>query len=413
MKLRYVKDMSGDELLEDEDSQHQIMMEWEKPYMEKCIELLDPSGSVLEIGFGMGYSANKICSNINVTCYTIIECSPVVWDKIEEFKIKYSEIRPDLEIILLKGRWQDIIQTASIYNSIYFDDYIGMNKQEDFNRFNKFLYEVLENHSIIGTKIGLYSTINSVQKLDCIKTNVTEFKIDIPSYCKYARGDTMYIPVIEKISECEENIKEKLFINLNNCIKIPSIRTNIIVIDNFLTNPVETYNYAKQQDFEKSELYSGKRSKSFANNSIKNCIEKHLISTAGRILEFNLENNNLNFNGSYEYTNSYDNTSIKNGLECKTNNWCGVLFLYNSINSSSGIQFYTPTINPVDSKYKDIILEQYSQDMTKWIKQDYISNKYNRLVLFRSDQYYKCDNFFGTSDYDGRLVQLFFFTTEN
>jgi hypothetical protein len=411
MKLRYVKDISGDELLEDEDSQHQIMMEWEKPYMEKCIELLDPSGSVLEIGFGMGYSANKICSNTNVTSYTIIECSPVVWDKIEEFKIKYSEIRPELKIILLKGRWQDIIHTAGIYNSIYFDDYIGINKQEDFNRFNKFLYEVLEKHSIIGTKIGLYSTINTVQKLDCIKTNITDYKIDIPSYCKYARGNTMYIPIIEKVSECEEDIKDKLLINLNNSIKIPQICTNIIVIDNFLTNPVESCNYAKQQEFLTSDLYCGKRTQSLANDSIKNCIEKHLISTSGKIIEFNLENNNLNFNGSYEYTNSYDKSHIKNGLEYKSNNWCGILFLYDSY-SSSGIQFYTPRLTPVDSKYQNIVLEQYSQDMTKWIKQDYISNKYNRLVLFRSDQYYKCDNYFGTNDNDGRLVQLFFFTTE-
>ena len=35
MKLRYVKDISGDELLEDEDSQHQIMMEWEIPIMKE------------------------------------------------------------------------------------------------------------------------------------------------------------------------------------------------------------------------------------------------------------------------------------------------------------------------------------------------------------------------------------------
>ena len=55
MKLRYVKDTSGNDLLEDEDSIHQVMMEWEKPYMEKCIEMLEPSGNVLEIGFGFGY----------------------------------------------------------------------------------------------------------------------------------------------------------------------------------------------------------------------------------------------------------------------------------------------------------------------------------------------------------------------
>ena len=57
MKLKYSKDISDNQLLEDEDGLHQVMMEWEKPYMEESIKILDPFGKVLEIGFGMGYSA--------------------------------------------------------------------------------------------------------------------------------------------------------------------------------------------------------------------------------------------------------------------------------------------------------------------------------------------------------------------
>ena len=51
--------------------------------MEKCIEHLDPSGSVLEIGFGMGmgYSAEKLCSFENVTKYTVIMTSNTVNSK--------------------------------------------------------------------------------------------------------------------------------------------------------------------------------------------------------------------------------------------------------------------------------------------------------------------------------------------
>ena len=62
MKLEYTTDICGNEILQDETGQHQVMMAWEKPYMEKCIEYLEPHGSVLEIGFGLGYSANKLCS---------------------------------------------------------------------------------------------------------------------------------------------------------------------------------------------------------------------------------------------------------------------------------------------------------------------------------------------------------------
>ena len=61
MKLVYTTDIQGKEILQNETGNHQLMMEWEKDYMEKCIDYLDPSGSVLEIGFGLGYSAKAIC----------------------------------------------------------------------------------------------------------------------------------------------------------------------------------------------------------------------------------------------------------------------------------------------------------------------------------------------------------------
>ena len=76
-------------------------MEWEKPYMEKCIEYLEPSGTILEIGFGMGYSAEKIVSFDSVTSYTVIECSPQVWEKYEIFKEKMRQTRPDLNINII------------------------------------------------------------------------------------------------------------------------------------------------------------------------------------------------------------------------------------------------------------------------------------------------------------------------
>ncbi len=413
MKLRYVEDLSGNQLLEDEDGIHQVMMEWEKPYMEKCIDLLDPSGRALEIGFGMGYSANKICSNNNVISYTIVECSPVVWKKVEEFKSKYFKLRPELEIILIKGRWQDMLDTLDIYDSIYFDDYASENFEENYNRFNKFLYEILKNHSIIGTKIGLYSTTNIVKDLDCVNNTITDYKIDIPKNCKYAAGDRMYIPIIEKIAECEENLKQKIFKRDNIKYLIPSISTSIIVIDNFLVNPVETYNYAKKQNFKASVLYPGKRSQSFVNDSIKLCIEKYIMSNAGKIIDFDMKQNDINFNGCYEYTNSYDKSYIRTDTDNKPNNWCGILYLSPSYEYTSGISLYTSKIVSINNLSKKDILDNYSHDMTKWSKQDYISNKYNRLVLFRANQYYMCNNYFGNNEHDGRLVQLFFFTTEN
>jgi protein-L-isoaspartate O-methyltransferase len=91
------------------------MMEWEKPYMIECITKLNPTGDVLEIGFGLGYSATAIIEYSAVTSYTVIECCPVVWDKVEEFKLKY----PEISITLVKGRWEDVLITLGKYDSIF------------------------------------------------------------------------------------------------------------------------------------------------------------------------------------------------------------------------------------------------------------------------------------------------------
>ena len=47
----------------------QVMMAWEKPYMEHLIKKLKPKGDVLEIGFGLGYSASAI-QKYNITSHT-------------------------------------------------------------------------------------------------------------------------------------------------------------------------------------------------------------------------------------------------------------------------------------------------------------------------------------------------------
>ena len=53
MKIHYTKDQNDKDILCDESGDKQVMMEWEKDYMENCIHRLNPCGKVLEIGFGM------------------------------------------------------------------------------------------------------------------------------------------------------------------------------------------------------------------------------------------------------------------------------------------------------------------------------------------------------------------------
>ena len=50
--------------------------------------------------------------------------------------------------------------------------------------------------------------------------------------------------------------------------------------------------------------------------------------------------------------------------------------------------------------------------MSKWDMVDMISNKFNRLVLYRGDLFHSSMEYFGEDKETGRLFQTFFFNTE-
>jgi hypothetical protein len=84
--LQYSKDAQGEDQLVSGEG-WQVMMAWEKPYMEACVDALGlgPTSDVLEIGFGMGYSSDRIQS-YGVRSHTIIECSPEVLARLRRWK---------------------------------------------------------------------------------------------------------------------------------------------------------------------------------------------------------------------------------------------------------------------------------------------------------------------------------------
>ena len=113
--LQLTRDAQGKELLLKE-GKFQVMMEWEKPYMQACIDALQPFGDVLEIGFGCGYSATHIQS-YSPKSHTIIECDPVI----AELARQFAKIHPNVTIV--ESTWQDALDALPVYDTIFFDDY--------------------------------------------------------------------------------------------------------------------------------------------------------------------------------------------------------------------------------------------------------------------------------------------------
>jgi hypothetical protein len=430
MKLQYGKDNHGCEILEDENQIHQVMMEWEKPYMEKSIELFNPFGRVLEIGFGLGYSATKICEMKNVTEYNVIECCPVVWEKFNEWSDNQLIKRPNLKINLIKGRWQDVLSEEGIFDSIYFDDYNGdSNIHEMLTRYNHFVYNILKKHTQIGSKLCSFSTTdkNMFTNVKCLTFECHKYDIHIPDYCNYAKGDKMYIPIYTVISEPDSNLKDDI---LGNIIKTDQkikeqvtkareyykkpkkIYCNLMIIDNFYTNAMETRNHILTQDFKVRGNYPGQRTESHANEHLKTMIEGYIQHFAGKITRWPTDKEE--YNGSFQYTTSRDRTWLHTD---SWNNWAGVLYLTPNAPVTAGTGIFkfrdgTRTSLESEARGNKEILDEHSQDYTKWELVDRVGNIFNRLVLFNATQYHASLDYFGTCKEDARLFQVFFFSTE-
>lgn len=194
-----------------------------------------------------------------------------------------------------------------------------------------------------------------------------------------------------------------------------------MVIDNFYTNAQATREYILTQEFKVRGNYPGQRTISFANEHLKNMIEGYIQHFAGKITEWPMphdtdgtKNTKEIYNGAYQYTTSRDRTWVHND---GWNNWAGVLYLTPNapVNSGTGIYRFkdgTRTVEEAEARGNKKILDECSQDYTKWELVDRVGNVFNRLVLFNSKQYHASLEYFGTNKENGRLFQVFFFSTE-
>ena len=194
---------------------------------------------------------------------------------------------------------------------------------------------------------------------------------------------------------------------------------SLIVIDNFYRNATNTRNFILGQDFSVKGNFPGKRTISYATNSIKDQFEKYVSPFAGKITNFpcpKADNSDADkiYNGSFQYTTSRDRSWIHTD---SWNNWAGVLFLTPDAPMSSGTAFYRfcdGSMTTEDGKIMENSEEtnKFSQDLTKWELADTVGNVFNRLVLFNSKRFHMSMDYFGDTKETGRLFQVFFFTTE-
>jgi hypothetical protein len=196
----------------------------------------------------------------------------------------------------------------------------------------------------------------------------------------------------------------------------------LIVVDNFYNNAQNTRDYILTQEFLVRGNYPGQRTISYANEHLRDIIQKYVQPFGGKITEFPMpDESDINntkkevYNGSFQYTTSRDRSWVHTD---SWNNWAGVLYLTPDAPLSAGTAFYrfkNGEYTEEDTRILDTKEEtdKYSQDLTKWELVDKVGNVFNRLILFNSKRFHMSMDYFGDTKENGRLFQVFFFSTEH
>jgi len=200
------------------------------------------------------------------------------------------------------------------------------------------------------------------------------------------------------------------------------MRTNLIVIDDFYNNVDSVREFALAQDFYIKGNYPGARTENFINESTKNQIQDIIYPYSGNVTNWmddqprdlllkgeTSTEKGTGYTGAFQISYASDRSWIHTD---DNNNWAGVLYLTPDAPPMGGTGFYRSKINGSMYGQNDEDIGPYGQDKSKWDLVNEVHNIYNRLILFRSDQWHTSMEYFGNDNETGRLTQVFFFTTE-
>lgn len=192
------------------------------------------------------------------------------------------------------------------------------------------------------------------------------------------------------------------------------MRFNSLTIDDFYADPMQVREFALKQEFKVRGNYPGQRTESFLNDTIKQKLRDILYPFAGEITNWGGE-----YTGSFQYTTAADRSWIHAD---STTDWAAVCYLTPDapVTAGTGIFRHKET-GWMHYDYKQEHNPEYvkqappghdMQDYTKWEMVDRVGNVFNRLIMYRADNYHVSLDYFGKDINDGRLFQVFFFNTE-
>jgi hypothetical protein len=209
----------------------------------------------------------------------------------------------------------------------------------------------------------------------------------------------------------------------------------LMILDDFYPKPYELREFALKQDFGVDGNYPGHRTRSFLRD-----IDYHVgigphpsetkdyqstmmqkIADVIRPLE-----GEITWWGDEEYTGAFQYTTAKDRSWIHVDHvtqWAGVLYLTPFAPVSSGTGLFRHKLTnwntepyfdngEINENLKNLMYED-AHDMTKWDMHAMVGNIFNRLVLYRANQWHQSLDYFGKDINDGRLFMTFFFNTRH
>lgn len=185
----------------------QVMMQWEREYMERCVDALEireGEDRVLEVGFGLAHSASRVQS-FKPLSHTIIECDAAVLERAEAFKAANEGVE------VIRGLWQEVLPMLGEveFDCVFFDDFplpeveqrleLKAKPKRALNagrsRWHDFLDAVLL-HVAPGARITGYLARHVDLRRPGCKVEVTSMAVQPSADCEYFPYDTALVPVI-------------------------------------------------------------------------------------------------------------------------------------------------------------------------------------------------------------------------
>tara|TARA_R100001443_G_scaffold65222_1_gene74515 strand:+ start:1403 stop:1963 length:561 start_codon:yes stop_codon:yes gene_type:complete len=158
----------------------EVMMDWESSIMEASANYIcSNGGDVLEIGFGMGISANYIQAN-SINSHTIVECHPQILEKAKT----WAADKPNVTII--EGEWFDIKDSLSTYDGVFYDTF----GENDWSKFGDNISSLVKT----GTKVTWWNNNPNATTIHNINGVTYEIIYVDPPSNNYFNSKKYYMP---------------------------------------------------------------------------------------------------------------------------------------------------------------------------------------------------------------------------